>query len=545
MKKRPIAGFLCLFAVFISLSTCPAWSKDGRVTVVGFNDMHGKIFSYEASVNAGGEKVKEDVGGIARMATVIREIKAVDSGNTVVVQTGDTVEGPLFFFFHGKAELAGINAIPVDVAVPGNHEFDLGADVFGEFIKSAAFPIICANLESSREDIRLDPTWVKEMENGLKVGFFGLLCTELASCTSPGPNLKAGQDLVAISKKSVEDLRAQGCDVIVALSHTGIEADRLIAKSVSGIHAIIGGHTHTVMETPEIIDGPDGWKTIIGQAGAMSRYVGVMNLEIQDGLTNLDKSGWRLVEMRQEIAKASDVEDVIAPFGEEMKKNLAKKVGTLVSDVDVTKSVVRCQESAMGNYLADGLRWKTGADVAFVNGGGIRGDKVIPAGDVSYNTIMDVFPWGNTIQTFVLTGRELREVMETSGSALVGQDDQYDAAVRAPSGAFLQISGIRVAFDLSKAPALIDNDSKLLKAGARVVSLDLRKGDQWIPVADDDEYSVATYSWTGSGGDKFYVFAAKKGKDIYVSDADVFAETVRHTDGIADPKLDGRITINK
>ncbi|MDD4836286.1 MAG: 5'-nucleotidase C-terminal domain-containing protein [Dethiosulfovibrio sp.] len=540
-------GFIRSVAVLalVLLSICPVWAKDGVITIVGFNDMHGKIFSYEATVKIDGEKVKEDVGGIARMATAIREIKAEDPGNTVIAQMGDTVEGPLFFFFHGKAELAGINAIPVDVGVPGNHEFDLGADVFGEFIKSASFPIICANLETTRDDLRLQPTWTKTLENGLKVGFFGLLCTELDSLTSPGPDVKAGQDLVAVSKKMVEDLKADGCDVIIALTHIGIEADRLVAQSVKGIHAILGGHSHTIMSAPEIVDGPDGWKTMIGQAGSMARYIGAMKLDIKDGLVDEAHSSWKLIEMRQSIAKAQDVQAAIEPFGEELKKNLSKKVGTMPNNIDATRDVVRGQESALGNYLADGLRWKAGTNVAFVNGGGIRGDKIIPAGDVSYNTIMDVFPWGNTLQTFVLTGKELKEVMEVSGSALIGEGDKYEPNDRAPSGAFLQISGMKVVFDLSKEPALIDNDSKLTRPGSRVVSLEVKKGDEWKNVEDDGEYTVAVYSWTGSGGDKFYTFGSKKGQDFYVSDSDVFAETVRHTDGVVDPVVDGRITIKR
>lgn len=531
--------------MLVLLSVCPAWGKDGVVTIVGFNDMHGKIFSYEATVKVNGEKVKEDVGGIARMATVIREIKASDPGNVVAVQMGDTVEGPLFFFFHGKAELAGINAIPIDIAVPGNHEFDLGADVFGEFVKATSFPIICSNLNTTRDDLRLQPKWTKTLENGLKVGFLGLLCTELDSVTSPGPEIKAGQDLVAVSQKMVDELKAEGCDVIVALTHIGIEADRLVAKSVRGIHAILGGHSHTVMSDPEIVEGPDGWRTVIGQAGSMARYVGVMRLDVKDGVVDEKGSSWELIEMRQAIAKAQDVEEAIEPFGEELNKNLSKKVGTMPNDLDATNRKVRGQETALGNYLADGLRWKGGTDVAFVNGGAIRGDKIIPAGDFSYNTIMDVFPWGGTLQTFVLNGKELREVMEVSGSALRGENDNYEPTERAPSGAFLQIAGLKVVFDLSKEPALIDNDSKLLRPGSRVVSLEIKRGEEWKPVEEIEDYTVSVYTWVGGGGDKYYIFASKKGQDLYISDADVLAETVRHTDGIVDPVVDGRITIKR
>ncbi|MCF4112932.1 MULTISPECIES: bifunctional metallophosphatase/5'-nucleotidase [Dethiosulfovibrio] len=546
MKRCTVrVGKLFFVLMAIMAFSMPSWGKDGTATIVGFNDMHGKIFSYEATVKVDGEKVKEDVGGIARIASVIREIKSQSPGNVVVAQMGDTVEGPLFFFFHGKAELAGIDAIPVDVGIPGNHEFDLGADVFGQFVRTASFPLICANLETSRDDCELSSTWTITLENGVKVGFFGLLCTELASLTTPGPDIAAGQDLIAVSEKCVEDLRERGCDVIVALTHVGIDSDRKLAESVSGIHAILGGHSHTVMESPEVVEGPDGWKTMIGQAGAMARYVGSMTVTVKEGKLDTEKSSWKLIEMRQSVPKAQDIEIAIKPYGDELKKNLSKKVGTFVSDMDATKLVVRGRESALGDYLADGLRRKAGTDVAFVNGGGIRGDRVFPAGEISYNTIMEIFPWGNTMQTFSFTGAELREVMEISASALKGTGDEYDPAVRAPSGAFLQISGLKVVLDLTKAPALIDNDSKLLRPGARVLSMEIERAGEVFPIEDDKIYTVATYSWTGGGGDKYYPFARKKAVESYVTDSDVLAETIRHTAGIVEKSKDGRIVVKK
>ena len=110
-----------------------------------------------------------------------------------------------------------------------------------------------------------------------------------------------------------------------------------------------------------------------------------------------------------------------------------------------------------------------------------------------------------------LKGSDIREILEISASALIGPEDDYDSALRTPTGGFLQISGLKVVYDVAAEPALIDNDNMLQRPGKRLISAEVLQEDgTWLPLKDDEVYSVATMNWTSGGGDKFYVFGERK-----------------------------------
>jgi 5'-nucleotidase len=357
--------------------------------------------------------------------------------------------------------------------------------------------------------------------------------------------VKVEQDLTDVARRAVADLQKKGCHIIVALTHIGLDADRSLAASVEGIHAILGAHTHDVLERPVIVVGPHGWKTMIGQAGSMCRYAGIMKLVADEkGMLNESLSGWTLLEMNQSVPRDPDVQKAIRPYAEKLKSYLDRPVGKLMQDGDATKPSVRSEESALGNFLADAMRWKGGTRIAFLNGGGIRGNRIYPAGEISYNTLYEIYPWGNTLHKFTLSGKDIRQTLEVSASALKGPSDNYDTSERTPSGGFLQVSGLRVIYDLSEQPALIDNNSRILKAGNRVETVNVRndKG-QWVPLDDDEQYTVTTTGWTGSGGDKHYILAGKNGHDTCINDVQALMEYIVRSGNTLELSLDGRITL--
>ena len=118
-------------------------------------------------------------------------------------------------------------------------------------------------------------------------------------------------DLTAVADRMVRVLKAKGCDVIVAMSHAGLYADRALAASTCGVHAIVGGHSHDLMTKPEIVEGPGGWKTIIGQAGSMCRYLGVMTVRVKDGALDAANSGWTVRELTKDVPQDFKVSLII------------------------------------------------------------------------------------------------------------------------------------------------------------------------------------------------------------------------------------------
>ena len=332
-------------------------------------------------------------------------------------------------------------------------------------------------------------------------------------------------------------------DIIVLLSHCGIEADRIIARNTAGIHAIIGGHSHTLMEEGEFVEGPNGWITLIGQAGSYARHLGVMELELKDGATSKESS-WRVEALGADVPEDGRVAALLEPFRKELTERLSAPLAKQPEDMDARKDFIRSSETNLGNFIADAFRWKSGAQIAVINGGGIRGDQIYPAGTVSYATINNMMPFGNTLCKGTISGSELLQLMETSASALIGEKDEYDANMRTPTGGFLQVSGLRAVLDTKRQPLLIDNNAIVRKEGERVVKLEVLQPDgTWNPVDPDKEYSIATTDWTSGGGDKYAVL--KKNGSFVSLEQFILESTAEYIRFLGEMKaeVEGRITI--
>lgn len=544
-RSMAVLGMALLLAVLAGV----AWGGEKHLTFVSVNDMHGHIFPYEVSVRIDGEKQKVEVGGISRFATVVMEEELANPGNLFVANMGDINEGPLYYFFHGEAETTGLNQAGVEIATLGNHEFDLGEAIALEAMSKANYPFVVSNLTPKEGELseQMLATYTMTAENGVKVGFFGLLPGELHSVTGGAGRFDVNANYPEVAQEMVKTLRDQGCHVVVALTHIGYGEDLRMAEHVAGIDLILGGHSHTAVQDKVLIEGPEGWKTLVTQAGSMTRYAGVTRLVLEENKVNPEKSSWELRELVASIPQDPRVVEALLPFQEKIEEELGKPFSTLTVDADARKAVVRAQESALGNALADALRWKAKSRIAVLNGGGIRGDKVYPAGDLSYRTLYEMFPYGNTMVMVDLKGSDIREILEISASALIGPDDDYDSALRTPTGGFLQISGLKVVYDVAAEPALIDNDSVLQRPGKRLISAEVLQEDgTWLPLKDDEVYSVATMNWTSGGGDKYYVFGERKKEgeeyDSRVMDVEVIAEYVREQGGLT-PHLDNRIIL--
>ena len=219
IRRCVLKAFSATLALLLLVSA--SFAADGRLTLLSLNDIHGRIYS------------EKDAGGLAKAATLVEKLRATDPGNVFLVQAGDVNEGPLFFYFHGKPEMTGLNALGTDVGTLGNHEFDLGKEIFFEATGYAEFPIVVSNLRFKDGTPAPFPEYViKTAANGMKVAFFGLVTPALAYTTKGSDDFRAGQDLPAEAERMVNILSSkEKPDIVVLLSHCGIEADRLIAKN--------------------------------------------------------------------------------------------------------------------------------------------------------------------------------------------------------------------------------------------------------------------------------------------------------------------------
>ena len=530
IRRRFFYAFILLLLFF-----SPAWSADGRLVLLSLNDIHGRIYSVDGT------------GGFAKAATAIDALREQNPGNTFFLEIGDVNEGPLFFYFHGNAEMRGLSMLKTDVGTIGNHEFDLGEDVLFEARSYARFPIVVSNLR--RKDGTPAPFLqhlIKDAANGMKVGFFGLLTAELGAMTGGSGSFRAGQDLPSEAERMVNLLTREGCDAIILLSHCGLDVDREIARSTKGITAILGGHSHTLMERGEFVKGPDGWMTLIGQAGSYARHLGVMTLDVREKEAALS-SEWRVQPLSKEIPEDPAVLFLLEPFRKRLDAQLGAPLASQPADMDARRDILRRGETPLGNFLADAFRWKAKSQVAFLAGGSIRGDQVYPAGSVSYATLTNMMPFGGSLYKGTLTGADLLQVLETSASAYEAEGDGYDTAFRTPRGGFLQVSGIRFVIDPRKQPRLIDNNGVVRTEGSRVSKAEILQPDgTWTPLKPDEVYTVSTTDWTAGGGDKYSVL--KKNASAFSSMEQMYlestAEYIRFR-GEMNAKPEGRITFTK
>ena len=530
IRRRFFSAIVLLLLLFSS-----AWGADGRLVLLSLNDIHGRIYSVDG------------VGGLAKAATAVSALRKENPGNTFLLQIGDVNEGPLFYYFHGNAEMRGLSLMKTDVGTLGNHEFDLGEDVLFEARSYARFPIVVSNLRRKDGTPAPFPQYIiKEAANGMKVGFFGLLTPELGAMTGGSQSFRAGQDLPSEAERMVTILNKEGCDAVVLLSHCGLDVDREIARSAKGITAILGGHSHTLMEKGEFVTGPDGWTTLIGQAGSYARHLGVMTLDVREKEA-APSSEWRVKPLSKEIPEDPAVLFLLEPFRKKLDAQLGAPLAPQPADMDARRDILRRGETPLGNFLADAFRWKAKSQVAFLAGGSIRGDQIYPAGSVSYATLTNMMPFGGSLYRGTLTGADLLQVLETSASAYEMEGDGYDAAFRTPTGGFLQVSGVRFVLNPRKQPRLTDNNGVVRTEGSRILRAEILQPDgTWSPLKPDELYTVATTDWTAGGGDKYSVL--KKNASAFSSMEQMYlesaAEYIRFL-GEMNAQTEGRITITE
>lgn len=339
-RLRRIVAVLCLAACLVSPGYAAA--QTAKLTILYTNDVHGHLFPFDYSELG---KQSTDVGGAARRATLIRQMKSEAQNPVLVMDAGDVFNrGPLDNL-KGVPDFAVMNAVPYDVMAPGNNEFK-GApgpeavQILIDRAKEARFPVLCANVFDAATGKRLFEAYKVFDLAGVKVAVLGLLTTD-DSRYPQSRNLRI-DDPIATAKQIVPELRKQA-DVVIALTHVGVAQDLELASSVSGIDAIIGGHSHTWLYQPLLVrrgDASPSWAvggTLVCQDGEWGRAVGRLDMELRsDGERGYLVSSYsgKLVDVDASITPAADVAAIVdkaaAPY--------RTVVGTLAADVKVDKA---------------------------------------------------------------------------------------------------------------------------------------------------------------------------------------------------------------
>nr|WP_314718096.1 bifunctional UDP-sugar hydrolase/5'-nucleotidase [uncultured Fretibacterium sp.] len=541
MKRLLRAGLICgILLAFVS----PAAGRDGRVTILSINHLKSQLLPISDKVN----KTSVRMGGLAHAAGLVKQERSQDDPNAIFVQTGEAVEGPMWRYFGGVPEFSSLSAAGIQVGMIGKREFDYGWDHLKQALDHVVFPMVLSNVSiSDPEAARKFARNVVVPAGDLKVGFFAMLSTWLFSVTRKTDELTVLTDTEGIAREMVADLRAQGADVIVMLSNLSEGENRHLAESVPGIHAIVGRGVSEKEEVQlQLVQGPGDWTTALAWGGSRGKFLGKLVLTTEKGRLLWDRTSWRLLNVTPKIPPNPEVMRIAAEYESKLNGSLERAVGFFESPVDAQKRTLRVREMPLGDFMADGLRWRFKTDVGLVNGGSLRGDRIFPAGEVSEKNLTEILPFGNGIEVVTVTGAQLRQIMELSASALIVEGEHFDPAFRVPDGGFLQISGLKVVYDLREKAASFDSGGRLLSWGNRLKRILVQKDGEWREVDDGAKYTVAVNSWIAGGGDRYFVFEGARRESTEVRELDVLVDYLRSfPEGRVDMKTDGRIVIEK
>ncbi|MFO7636604.1 MAG: bifunctional UDP-sugar hydrolase/5'-nucleotidase [Clostridia bacterium] len=448
-------------------------------TILHTNDEHSSLTPHSSTTDNVPGTINPSIGGYARLATLIKDIRReneTEKKPVLLLNAGDFMGGTAYSWLipRGEApELIIMQKLGYDAVTIGNHEYDYGTDVLAGYLAKAGYPgahtttaVVASNTviggDQPLEKDGLYKTYhVKVLENGLKVGFFGLIGIDAISVASDYKPFTF-EDQVEAAGKAVAGLKAMGADIIIALSHSGVDEDVDLAREVEGIHVIIGGHCHTALHEP-VVQG----KTIIVQAGAYLEFLGRLELSysVQSGelrVTNGDKPF--LLPVNSSVPEDPEMEKIIRGFTEDVNALVQLKTAGAFTDMFGTIAYSDFSlpnrpglvETPLGNFVADAMRIVTSrvtgekVDVAFTANGNIRGT-LYPGttkgseGRISFYDLTQLISLGvgedgyagYPVASFYLTGQELTRALEVAALLAELKGDDY----------FLQFSGLKYRYN--------------------------------------------------------------------------------------------------
>lgn len=472
--------------IFSSVMQVALASSDFNLSILHTNDVHGRLAPINYSTN------QQSVGGIARRATLIKNFKEQNK-NVLVLDAGDVAQGTLFYkTFHGVPDMKIMSEIGYDASTLGNHEFDSGLISLQSMIQAAKFPVLAANIDFSGNKYlhsHIKKYIIKDF-NGFKVAIIGVTTSQLNVLTNVHEGIKVNND-IKTANELAKKLRNQ-VDIIIVLSHMGVDQDIKLAKLSKDIDIIVGGHSHTFLMNPVEINNNER-KTIIVQDGEFGIYLGDLNLEIKnDKIVNYT---YKSIPVDSAIKENKHISEEVKALSQEITRLNNEKVGYLKNSALTKEGHSSSQLTTAGALVAGAVRAKfPDVDVIMVNSGSVR--KSISAGDVSKADVYELYPFDNKVCIATISGKYLKSLLETSSSEL-------------PFGnsAFMQTDGIEYSVNLEAQPQILSKDkTKILKTGKRVFSVKI-KG---TPIKYNKYYTVAISDFIFDDGDGYFQFKHAK-----------------------------------
>jgi 5'-nucleotidase/UDP-sugar diphosphatase len=409
------------FVVAFLTSHSIACAQPTTITILHTNDMHASFVPHEAFWIS--TDPKPMVGGFKELWWTLDSIRRANP-NTLLLDAGDVMTGNPISDVEYRGAMGGalfemMNRLGYDAWTIGNHDLDISQANLKKLIGILNAPVTSANVVDTAGHFPFsNKEYVILEKAGVKIGVIGVMTTELFRVTNTN-NLGGLKVLPPIeTTQRLVDQLASEVDLIIALTHQGAEEDSVLAANVHGLHAIVGGHSHTRLRTPKLVNG-----VTIVQAGANCENLGVLELTVDK--KSITQPNGKLLQLwvRHEVPPTA-LSTLVDSMEAVIDKDFAYQIGTLTTDWKRGRS-----ESNIGNFVADALQQGGKADIAVTNSSGIRKD--LRAGPITKRDLFEIMPFRNTLCTFHLSGKEVREFVERHVRAIN------------EGGSSLQIAGIQ------------------------------------------------------------------------------------------------------
>ena len=467
------------------------------LVILHTNDIHSQFDPLDSDTNG-------HLGGAAPRARVVAGQRAL-GGRVILLDGGDLVQGtPYYNTFRGEPDHRLLDLLRYDAIALGNHDLDDGPAAWRARAETTRTPIVSANVFADAESAwagfaeptvpapaRRGARWVGGARvaegtalrylaapyivlerGGLRIAVFGLMTSDLTRIVLPSRNhgVAVGSPIAA-AQELVPRLRREA-DVVIALTHLGVADDRKLVERVPGIDVVIGGHSHTPLFEPVYGRRPASAPTPIAQAGSRGAYVGRTTLLWET--PGRARCRGRLIAVRPEEGG----DPTIDAFLDRYRRDLSRELDQVVyrSARRVTSHGLRLGESPLGNFVADVIRTRTGADIGVMNAGGMRAS--LPRGDVTVGDVMRILPFENRIVIATMRGTQVRVLLDR-------------ASRRIGKGGFAHFSGVRYVVRGDRAAEIVVGGTP----GAGGAPLDANR-----------LYRVATIDFVAEGGDGLMAF---------------------------------------
>lgn len=426
------------FAVLVLLAACvpsASWAAPEyrAITILHTNDTHGHLlpFSFAKPIdpNDGSASMPclRDIGGIARRATLARRIESECRGNVLFLDAGDALDGtPFSIEYMGEADFAAMSVAGYDAMTPGNHEFSASYNEFYRNVRTATFPIVSANIVDRKTGkLALSQYAIFEID-GVKIAVFGLTVTATSY-----RGAKEGFDFldaIDAAKELVPQLREKA-DVVIALTHLSeyglIEEEKLV-REVPGIDVIVSGHAHYRLAAPKFIrtnDLPEAFRlggTIVVQDYWFGGELGRLNLRLRRNGGPFTVMGYDgcLIPLTSDIPDDPATKKVVDRYYRPISKKYDEVIGS------ATGTFYAPPGKDLLRLVCEAMREQAGAQIGIYNPGGVRGDLV--EGEIKVWDIAVVLPFKNKLLTAEITGRQLRQAIETHKLGFSGSVEPID-----------------------------------------------------------------------------------------------------------------------